>query len=160
MHNSVQYMSRSSSQEGFFALRTSLLPFFHSQNKKEQSGTDVPPPIWVHPDYIFNADAMITQMKQIRDISEAGMHSRLHDASPVCSNKQIAQQTTPSFFLSFFLLILCVSFLSFFLSFFSPPSTLPTPTSIAIATVRPPPRLPALLSALLSASPALCAACK
>ncbi|CBK21263.2 uncharacterized protein [Blastocystis hominis] len=73
-------------------------------NKKEQSGTDVPPPIWVHPDYIFNADAMITQMKQIRDISEAGMHSRLHDASPVCSNKQIAQQTTPSFFLSFFLL--------------------------------------------------------
>ena len=92
----------------------------HLQNKKEQSGTDVPPPIWVHPDYIFNADAMITQMKQIRDISEAGMHSRLHDASFVCSNQHHAQQSTPQYFPSFiFLYFLFFSFILLLFSFSS-----------------------------------------
>lgn len=146
----------------------------HLQNKKEQSGTDVPPPIWVHPDYIFNADAMITQMKQIRDISEAGMHSRLHNASFVCSNQHHAQQSTPQYFpflLFPFIIFSFLYFINFFLLLvpFLCVSTLLTPIriaiGIAIATDRPPPRFPASPDSpdspsLLSASPALSAASK
>lgn len=162
-------------KKGFSLFVCFVIVFTHLQNKKEQSGTDVPPPIWVHPDYIFNADAMITQMKQIRDISEAGMHSRLHDASLVCSNQHHAQQSTLKLVSSsFFLFSSFFSFSSILLFFFlSFPllcaSTLRAPTRIAIgtatgtATGRPPPRFPASpgspdCPAPPSASPALSAA--
>ena len=61
------------------------------QNKKTQTGTDVPPPTWSHPDYIFNVDSMITKLKQIKDVSDASMQRHIQEATinvPVSSNKQ------------------------------------------------------------------------
>ncbi|KAK8802811.1 hypothetical protein JH06_0503 [Blastocystis sp. subtype 4] len=60
-------------------------------NKKTQTGTDVPPPTWSHPDYIFNVDSMITKLKQIKDVSDASMQRHIQEATinfPVSSNKQ------------------------------------------------------------------------
>lgn len=66
-------------------------------NKKAQTGTDVPPPTWSHPDYIFNVDSMITKLKQIKDVSDAAMQRRVQEGidhiSPVYRTNSILYHT-------------------------------------------------------------------
>lgn len=49
--------------------------------------------MWSHPDYIFNADAMITQLNQVKEVSAAAMHANM-DAYVCLFNKTALNRTS------------------------------------------------------------------
>ena len=55
----------------------SLYYSLQKQNNKKQTGTDVPPPTWTHPDYFYNENSIITQLREVQQVSEAAKQAHL-----------------------------------------------------------------------------------
>lgn len=49
--------------------------------------------MWSHPDYVFNADAMITQLNQVKEVSAAAMQANM-DAYVCLFNKATLNGTS------------------------------------------------------------------
>ena len=49
--------------------------------------------MWSHPDYVFNADAMLTQLNQVKEVSAAAMQANM-DAYVCLFNKATLNGTS------------------------------------------------------------------